>query len=643
MTRFLLGCSAALFMGACGQSEFHDKRLVVLGIDGMDFALTTRLMQAGRMPHFSRIASHGHFQALETSTPPLSPVAWSDFVTGLDSSGHRIYDFLHRDVETMAPVFSMSYTEPPSSFLELGEWRIPLDGSATVNLRQGEVFWKAIGDADAFTSVIRMPANYPPAGEADRELAGMGTPDLRGTYGVFTFITTKFGAAYRAISGGEIVEVWEENGAIQASLKGPENPFRMPGKESKLSVPLTITRGRSSDSVEVSIDDDALKLNLSKGEFSDWVPIEFDLLGWMPMDKLHGMVRFYLRSVYPELELYVSPVNFDPMHPDGPVSEPAGLARELAEASGRFYTQGMPEDTKALEEEVLNLDEFLLQARVSAADVLGQLESEVELLLDHRRAFLFYYVGHLDQVSHMTWKSMDPMHPAYDAVRDPPIAAQLEQLYIEVDELVGDLAQTLEGEADLIVMSDHGFAPWRREMDLNAWLHAEGYLALKSGTQSEEAFANVDWARTRAYGVGFNGLYINLKGRELAGIVTPDQYQPLLEELGDRLRQTIDPANGEPAVSRVYETPGHFSEQSLEGPDLIVGYAYGTRVSSYSALGGVGDTVFSDHLDAWSGDHAMDHESVPGILLSSQKLPRAVSNLRDLSALIKQEFLTNSR
>jgi len=93
------------------------------------------------------------------------------------------------------------------------------------------------------------------------------------------------------------------------------------------------------------------------------------------------MVRFYLRSSQPELELYASPVNIDPLEPAVPVSHPADFATELAEATGRFYTQGMPEETKALEVGILSREEFFDQAEVSARAILRQLDASVEQFL----------------------------------------------------------------------------------------------------------------------------------------------------------------------------------------------------------------------------------------------------------------------
>ncbi|MFK8012081.1 MAG: alkaline phosphatase family protein [Marinicellaceae bacterium] len=610
---------------------------MVLGVDGMDYRMTSRLMAEGKMPNFTRLSQKGTYKSLETSVPPLSPVAWSGFMTGLDSGGHGIFDFLHRNPSTMIPEFSMSKTIPPDDYWSIGSWKIPTDNGKLINLRQGEVFWKQLQNNGVSSTIIRMPANYPPAGVGEKELSGMGTPDIHGGYGEFTYITSKFGAGRKKIEGGEIQEVWEENGTIEAKLIGPLNPFKDPNKKVFLEIPMQIIVDNDQRSIKINIDGKVIQLNVR--QWSEWVPIEFEMLPIF--GDLHGIVKFYLRTVRPHLELYISPINFDPMNPDTIISEPSDYAIDLAEQTGRFYTQGMPEDTKALEAGILNREEFFTQAKIAGNEIIAQLKYVIVDFLKERRSFLFYYIGHLDQISHMTWKSTDPDHPFYDPKTDPYWAKKLEDLYVDIDTLVGDLVRELDGKADLVVMSDHGFAPWRRDMDLNGWLLSEGFLVLKNGkTSSGEFFQDVDWNKTKAYGVGFNGLYLNVKSREKFGIVKENEKEFLLNEIRDKLLNVIDPSTGEAAITKVYRSDHYYKNKQDHAPDLIVGYAYGTRGSSESALGAVAkiDEIFKDHSQQWSGDHSMDHETVPGILLTTKKFSKNTESLTQLPVLILNEF-----
>jgi predicted AlkP superfamily phosphohydrolase/phosphomutase len=254
---------------------------------------------------------------------------------------------------------------------------------------------------------------------------------------------------------------------------------------------------------------------------------------------------------------------------------------------------------------------------------------------------MFYYFGHIDQVSHMMWRAMDPGHPAFTSA-DLPYRSVVENLYIEIDGIVGDTASRLRPEDLLVVMSDHGFSSWRRSFSLNSWLRDNGYLAVRDPAATTDAglFSNVDWTRTRAYGLGLNGLYINVRGREAHGIVDGAERAGLAAELAGRLAGAVDPKTGGRAINRVFrrEDVYHVSGHEDIAPDLIVGYAKGTRSSDDSALGMVPREVLTDNTDAWSGDHCMDPAVVPGILLLSRPLRREASSLETLASALLGEF-----
>ncbi|HJS73381.1 MAG TPA: alkaline phosphatase family protein [Vicinamibacteria bacterium] len=609
------------------------KRVIILGFDGLDYELTKRLMEEGKLPNFSRAAAKGAFGPLETSIPPQSPVAWSDFITGMDAGGHGIFDFLHRNKETMIPDFSMSKVSPGGTTLKIGKYQFPLSGGSIELLRRGRPFWEVLENHGIETTLIRMPVNFPPSGKASRELSGMGTPDVRGGYGEFSFYTSKlFAFAGEDISGGDVYEVDIYDGVVEAKLYGPDNPFLI--ETEKLTSDFTVYLDPVDQAAKIVAETEEVVLRA--GEWSGWVPVEFPMI---PTQTLGGMVRFYLRSVRPDFELYASPVQFDPMAPALPISTPDDYATELAKTGGRFYVQGMPEDTKSRESGVLTTAEFLAQAHIAGKEFSDQLPY---LLDQFEGGLLFFYLGNVDQVSHVMWKVLDPGHPAYDPEVDPQYAGLIEELYVELDAVVAQAFERLSAGDTLIVMSDHGFTSWRRSFHLNAWLRDKGYLAVKNPNLEEDPglFVNVDWQKTRAYGVGFNSLYLNLKGREKNGIVPPEERQALIQEISADLLAEIDPKTGGPVVTAVYLRDETYKDRGeLEiGPDIVVGTAKGTRVSGHSALGAVGKEALTDNVDEWSGDHLMDYKAVPGVLLTSRPLAKPAARLRDLAQSVLAEF-----
>lgn len=614
-----------------GAPPAPENRVIVLGFDGMDYEMVQTLMADGRLPNFSRLSKVGSLTPLQTSVPPQSPVAWSEFITGLDAGGHGIFDFIHRDPETMIPYLSTSKVTAGESH-PFGKWQIPGSGDIQL-LRHGTPFWEVLEDHGVPTTIIRMPANFPPSGSASLELSGMGTPDILGTPGTFSFYTSElFAFEGEDISGGEIypVEMWENE--VEGTLYGPDNPFLV--EKTKLSTEFKAYIDPIEPVIKLEVGDE--ERVLAVGEWSDWVPIQFDLV---PTQTLTAMARFYLKRLEPEFELYVTPLNIDPQDPAMPISTPETYAADLAAATGRFYTQGMPEDTKTLSGGVFSIKEFLHQARLAGEEFKEQYKY---VLSRFESGFLFYYFGNLDQISHMMWRTMDPDHPGYKEKRDQRHAGVIPKIYEEFDAIVGYTMERLGQDDTLIVMSDHGFTSWRRSFHLNAWLHQNGYLAVKNRDLSNDPgfFSNVDWSRTRAYGLGLNGLYINIRGRDRNGIVDPADRNELMDEIGEKLLATLDPESAAPAVTKAYQRDKIYTDRGYLdlGPDMLVGYAKRTRGSSESGIGEVGPEVFSDNTDEWSGDHCMDHEAVPGILLTSRPLRKPATRLKNLAASVLAEF-----
>jgi predicted AlkP superfamily phosphohydrolase/phosphomutase len=630
-----LGLSFIIALGVvagCQTSNAsHGRRVIVLGFDGLDYELTRDLIARGRLPNFAKLEQSGTFAPLETSIPPQSPVAWSSFITGLDPGGHGIFDFIHRDPATMVPYLSTTRTHAASMQVKVGRWQFPLVSGSVELLRRGRPFWEVLEQHGIQATIIRMPANFPPSGSATRELSGMGTPDLLGTYGIFSFYTSDPAALDKTVSGGNIYRVRRAEGVVSGTLYGPDNPFLTEPEKVSARFSVYIDAQNPVAKIVAGTEERVLRV----GEWSDWVPIEFSP---MPLRRLRGMCRFYLKQVRPEFELYVSPINLDPFEPALPISTPKSYAAELARATGRFYTQGIPQDTNSLSAAVLSRDEFLAQARMADDEARRQFKHVLDGFKD---GLLFYYFGNVDQVSHMMWRSLDPGHPAYDPRIDAKYRNVVEELYAGLDGVVGETLEDMGDNSTLIVMSDHGFTSWRRAFHLNSWLRDNGYLAVLDPRLEEDpgAFANIDWSRTRAYALGLNGLYVNLRGRERAGIVPAADREPLLAEITTKLLETMDATTEHPAIAKVFARDAVYRGADPQiAPDLIIGYARGVRSSNESALGGVPPYVMTDNASAWSGDHCMDPAVVPGILLTNRRLRSPAASLQHLAGAILAEF-----
>jgi predicted AlkP superfamily phosphohydrolase/phosphomutase len=628
----LLSLVGSSLSAAPAKAPVHEKNVVILGIDGMDPILLRRFVEKGRMPVFQKLMEEGSFSLLQSSTPPQSPVAWSSFITGMDPGGHGIFDYIGRDLKTYQPSFSLSHIEEPGRTLRIGDWVIPVSAGKATLLRKGKAFWQMLDDHDVPYTISRIPSNFPPVACKGRTLAGLGTPDLVGSYGTFSFFTDDPAFASLRVTGGEIYPVAVEKDKITAFLTGPENTLKV--ARPVLKAPLVAYTDRANHAAKVVVG--GTEIILKAGEWSPWLEVSFDLVG--PLRSLKGICRLYLKSIDPYFNLYVTPINMDPAHPALPLSTPPNYVTELFRKIGFFYTQGMPEDTKALEWGVFDDGEYIRQVRL----VLDEQRRMLDCALDeHRGGLLFFYISTLDLSQHMLWRNMDPEHPAHTA-EAAVHADELENLYAEMDGIVDHVIKRIPPEATLIVMSDHGFSPYYRKFNLNTWLLENGYLELidPAAMEASHLFGNVHWRRTRAYGVGFNGLFVNLRGREEKGTVRAGaEYEALLDEISTKLLSLKDPATGQFPIKSVYRSSEiYHGAEARNAPDLIIGYRRGYRCSDQSVLGDFTKDVFSYNMDKWSGDHCMAPEEVPGIVVSNKTLRLKDPRLSDFAATILALF-----
>jgi hypothetical protein len=110
--------------------------------------------------------------------------------------------------------------------------------------------------------------------------------------------------------------------------------------------------------------------------------------------------------------------------------------------------------------------------------------------------------------------------------------------------------------------------------------------------------------------------------------------------VANRLVKVTDPKTGLHAVTKMYISDVSYHDRAhLDvGPDAIVGYGFEYRGSNQSAMGEIPKEIFDDNLDEWTGDHCMDHVTVPGTLATNRPLAKPAPNLQSLASAILAEF-----
>ncbi len=609
------------------------RKVVVLGFDGLDPNLVRVWMEQGKLPALRKLAAAGGFKPLQTSVPSQSPVAWSNFIAGTDPGGHGIFDFVHRDPATYFPVFSASATIGAVKTLRLGNLYFPLSGGKVANLRRGKAFWQVMEEHDIPATIFKIPSNYPPVPTKQRTISGMGTPDLKGSYGIFNYYTNEAKElSSEAGGGGRVHEVYVIGNRVEASLPGPDNSFRKGNPETALDFKVFIDPDQPMAKIVISGQEFILK----EKEWSGWKKVRFGLI---PTQGVSGICLFYLKEIRPKFKLYISPVNIDPADPALPISTPDSYAEDLAKKFGPFFTKGLPADTNALDNDVLDEEEFLEQDDMVLRESLDMYDAE---LARFESGCLFFYFSNTDQRQHMFWRLADPLHPAYDERLAGKYGSVIEDIYAAMDRVVARTMERIDKDTTLIVMSDHGFNSFRRGFNLNTWLKESGYHALvnESRQAASSLFDNTDWSKSRAYGIGLNGLYINQRGREGRGIVAPGpEKDNLVAEIARRLESVTDPLTGEKVVLKAYVAGeiyhGPYVDQA---PDIVLGFNRNYRISWGSPLGGFPKAILENNTQKWSGDHMSAAEVIPGIVMANRKIRAESPALFDLTATLLNIF-----
>lgn len=551
---------------------------------------------------------------------------------------------------------------------------LPVEVPDAINHRKGRTMWEILAEAGHRVQVIRVPATFPaePIGKG-KMISGLGVPDMRGRVGTPAFYTSDL--TFRPGDGNnefslELVPLPQRRGKIQTRIIGPYNkPFYDYVVDRRTSEAAAAERSEARrkvrqelDDAEVprridlpmtlEADDETLRITvggtqetLRVGQWSDWLVLDFPvnwLVDWGA--PLRGIARFKLLKLEPEIELYLSPINF---HPDcHPVAHswPPEYAGEIADRFGLYKTIGWPEDTWSLPsgvgDETLFLEDMyftLAKDREILEGLLGDGKDDVYIQI-------FYFT---DRIGHLFWRHLDPGHPAHEPERAAAAEAEVLKAYKEMDAMVGRARELAGPDALFLVCSDHGFSSFRRGVNYNTWLVRNGFMALQGQSDdpatleklfdTRDLFQNVDWTRTKAYALGLGSIYINLVGREKSGIVMPGaEYDEVRRQIREGLEGLVDETNGGRPVTRVWTREEMYTGYDDDViPDLRVGSNLDYRVSWQTSLGGVPKDLIEDNLKAWSGDHCSNDPSlVKGIFFSNRKTAKTNPDMVDIAPTV---------
>ncbi len=643
-------------------------RAIVIGVDGLDPAWCSRWMADGSLPELKALADSGRLSPLRPTNPAQSPVSWSSMVTGRDPGETGINDFLRRDSrggEITAELSLVDRVQIPLRAPAVGlmtaivlvvtgfvAWRrlrrgavaqkapllMTLGGIAICiaavgswlpsyvevprNARGGEAIWERADRAGLGSVNLFAPMSFPaPQLDHGCVLCGLGVPDVMGTPGTATVYREEPipGGRLLTPTGCRVESVREENGA----LVGPrvEGPKRSDGTRPTLPIRFVPDRARRTVSLTIG---DGLAIEIPEGGWTPWVDTPLSL---GPLGVLSAISRWRLVEGGARTVIYQEPSCFDPRSPmmAAPVVSPSNFGTQLLADGRAFGTLGWACATNPLQDEIIDESTFITQ--VEAID--AEREEMVMRSLSRKGWKLFFCVlSTPDRVQHVFYRDHDPLHPRHDASAIARRGDPMKDSYRRLDRLVGRVRREIASKDDLVmVVSDHGVAPFRWQVNLNRWLAEEGYLvgsdsgsirSIEESIGGAALFPGVDWSQTRAYSMGLGKIYINVAGREPRGSVPIGERRRVLEEIKVKLLSLTHSGRRVVRSAEIREDL-YVGDRIEASADLIVGFESGYRISWQATLGAFDEAVVTPNRRLWSGDHcSVDPGVVPGVLIASR-------------------------
>jgi len=566
-----------------------ENKVLIIGIDSMDPRIFELLKE--KLPNFNKL----EFTRLETTIPPETPVAWSAASTGSNPGRYGIFDFLNRDPETYRP------------HLNLATEKKGILKSEYTCAMKGDPVWRILSQNNMKSTIMRWPVTFPAEKVSGKMLSGLGVVDIKGLLNSYAFYTDEE-------REGKTIKITKENNAIETHISGPM--IRKKGELIEVKIPMSIAIKDDRITLTINEKEHSIKNN----EWSDMVRTKFKVYVFA---EVHGICRFYLESIEP-FRLYMTSIQIDPENPILQITHPKEYAKELVDQLGLFYTLGMPEDTKAVTDEKLPVSAFVQQIK--------HIEEEREKMFFYEfnrfdEGVLAFVFDAGDRLKHILWQNK--------SLEKGQIPKEIEEYYIEKDQFLGKVLSKIDDNTKLIILSDHGFNDFEREVNINTWLTKEGYMKIKESSGS--LFEFVDWENTRAYSVGFTSIYLNLKGRESKGVVDESEKDQVINEIITKLKQLDDSGNN--VFTNIYKGKEIYKgEYAHLAPDIVVGFAPGYRMSWKNAMGEHGSEIISDNTGKWQGDHLIDRSHVPGVLFTNFKINKPNPSILDIAPTVLQVF-----
>jgi predicted AlkP superfamily phosphohydrolase/phosphomutase len=508
-----------------------NQKLLMLGLDAALPDLIAKFTEEGSMPVTKKLIEKGWFSRMITTFPPLTAAAWGAITTGAGPG--------------TAAIPSLMVHKPGEP---LDKWHT----SFCRHILEAETLWEAAGKAGKKTLLVNWPVTWPLGVDNGIQLAASLNPPFRYFYMPLWDIASSalFSTSVQRCNQipGRSIQVHPQ------PAKGWINIPRHSGTplEVAIEVPPTYAKGlkyhvllldskrNGYDQVLISRSKDAAEAltTLHKGEKSAWISETFtDAEGKFKA----GRFYFYLVKLdgLASFKLYQSAINTAEE-----ITLPPELTKELDEAAGPYIEV---DDPWAYMDGWVDIDFYLEQLTAqndwwAKATVYGLKKIDWDMA--------FSWVGTIDHIQHVLYGGIDPKSCHYNPKEAPKIIDHIRRIYAEVDARIGRILEHVDLDNTLVcLVSDHGFSSLERNPYIKHHLAKAGLLSFNLDT--ETGAMDIDWSQTKCFPLepGHAHIFVNLKGRDPHGIVEPEDYEKVQEEIIDVLLSLRDPKTGRHVVA----------------------------------------------------------------------------------------------
>ena len=527
------------------------KKLILIGFDGGNPPFIEKFVREGRLPNISKLMEEGVYSETFPVMPCDTPTNWCTIVTGAWTGTHGITSFhVHLPGE---PLNRMHF-------------------SVRSYWSKAEFLWDAAAKVGKKTAAIMWPVSFPPTCKSCIFIdgTGPGDPQWRLDYSVL-YTTKPIGESYRhradipvklteasgwrnvpssrskpleatvEVSSGAAM-VWTEKGWESLEVSTPKKT------SVKHHVLIIDSEGSGYNKVIIAREKDASKplATLKPSQWSGWIyeTLERGTLSEeekrldfreLPKGAFKGYFRYKLVELSRDADVFTL-YRTDIFMASG-WAYPENLTQELIENVGPFI-EGLELTTPTLAH-----GDWETYFESIDMQVEWQIKASKYLKEKYNPDLLLVQIHTQDAINHQLARDIDPNNPNYDPAKAEVAWERFARTYEDVDRLVGGIMKECADDETLIVLlSDHGAIPVYKLAWVGVALMRKGLLAYKRDPETGKTV--VDWSKTKAY-PWRTYIFVNLKGRDPDGIVEPEDYKKVQEQIIQALYEMRDPETGE--------------------------------------------------------------------------------------------------